>query len=206
MEAEEVNNIWQNYDAKLEKTLRLNEVILKKINLDGARRELNKPIVSEISTIVCSALFAAYLITVSAMLLETPRYAIPGFSAGASTLALIWFAIVRIHSFRKLDYTSSTTLQLQKQLHDFQLKRYRSGRSELALGLCAATLMWPLVLYTGFNIDVYQEFSVWVLAVVLVAIFAIPFTILHEKYYRKKIENTQTLLREIIDFERKEGS
>ena len=201
MKTEELNNLWEIYNNKLDKSLALNEQLLRKVNMDGMKKELAKPITSEIFSIVFTCLLIIYLVVVSVLLSSLLRFSIPGFIAAGSAIALVGFAIGRVNTFKNLDYVNSSVLMLQKDLYELQRKRSRSGRLELFLGICSATLMWPLVLYTGFEIDVYESVSAWLLTVSGVALIALPVTILHEKYYRKKIKNAEALLIEIGDLE-----
>jgi hypothetical protein len=178
---------------------------MKKINLNQVKKELSKPATTELVTIGLTALFAIYLIVVSTLMAGEPRFSVPGFIAAGSSIGLIAFAIFRLKMFSKIDYISDTVLGMQKILLAFQQKRNRWGWIELVLGIVAATMMWPLVLVTGFQIDVYNEISSWLAAVIVVAVVAAPITIIFERYYQKRLKNARALLDEIEGFER-EGS
>lgn len=204
MEKEELNIIWESYNRKLDKCLNFNEAMLRKVNLNQVKKELAIPVHMEVAVIVLTFVFIVYLSLVSVLIVTELRFSIPGFIAAGSALVLTGFARSRIKSFKKLDYVHSSVIRLQKDLNTIQYKKYRWGRIELLLGICSATLMWPLVLYTGFQIDVYEKFLTWFIALCVVAIVAIPVTIHYERYYRKKLKNVRDLLAEIEDFEAEE--
>ena len=57
--------------------------------------------------------------------------------------------------------------------------------------------MWPIILYTGFELDVFSQFSYWGLALLVVALFAIPTTIAYERYYQGQVAKASILLEEM---------
>lgn len=197
MNPEELNELWERFDQKLDNSLQFNEQLLKKVNFNQMQKELAKPIRLELWTIFFTSVLVVYLLGLSVMLIEELKFSLTGIIAASCGLGLIGFALRRVRAFRKLNYSSQNILTLQQELHSIQLKRLQSGRLELLFGILAATLMWPIVLYTGFELDIYSQFSYWGLALFAVAFFSIPATIAFERHYRAKMEKASELLKEM---------
>ncbi len=117
-------------------------------------------------------------------------------------LLLLLLSLNRVLKIHKMDYYNSSVLTLQKQLYDLQYTRYRFGRLELVLNILAAVLMWPIVLYTGFEMEVYENPWVLGIALLVVAVIAVPIVIPLERSYRNRLKNAEQLLKEIEALER----
>ena len=95
----------------------------------------------------------------------------------------------------------TSILELQKNFYNLLSIRNKLSRLELALNLFTIIAMWPIVLYTGFDIDVYDKPSSLMLALLVCAIVTTPIVIWHEKSYQKKLINAGLLFDEIKQLE-----
>lgn len=201
MESDDLKSLWEAYDKKLDRNLQFNENLLRKMNLDKAKRELNMPLTLEVLNMIAHFFFALYLIIVSWLIFEQLHYSIPGFIAAGATLTLLGISIIKARKLFRMDYYENTVLKLLQQIYDLQSFKYRIGRAELILGIIALIAMWPLVLITGFEIDIYANIWPLIIAVTIASIIALPLAIRTDRYYRKKLKNTTSLLEEIQELE-----
>ena len=56
MELDDIKNTWASYDEKLNKSLKLNEELLRKLNLDKSKREMKGPFYYETTSLIMTGL------------------------------------------------------------------------------------------------------------------------------------------------------
>ncbi|MEM8891495.1 MAG: hypothetical protein AAGD28_26180, partial [Bacteroidota bacterium] len=88
-------------------------------------------------------------------------------------------------------------LELQKRLYDLQHYRTKMGGLEIILGAILLLAIWPIILWTGFEIDIYENAQLLGFTIALCAILGITVGIAYEGFYRRKMRNTEILLKEI---------
>jgi len=194
MELQELKNIWQAYDKKLDKHVKLNIQMFKKMNLDKTRSALEKftktPALGLIIGISVQLAMGGFIFNQ----LSTPLYIIPA--------ALIWvFALFQsIFSGYQLSVILPTSVggeinydlpitEIQKKLERLKVYRIRY----LTVTRFSYGLLWLPFLIVGvkafWNFDFYLYFDhTWILSVIL---FGLAFTLfgiwLSMSYARKKI-------------------
>ena len=197
MDLEEMESLWAQHHKKLEQNLVLNEEILREAKWDQAKKELRKPFYSELLSSILTGFFVLYLLLLSSALIEQPKYSLPGFLAAGCAALLIFFAMVRIKKMNLLDERGTSVLELQKRLYDLQHYRTQTGRWEMILGAILILAIWPIILWTGFGIDIYENAQLLGFTIALCAILGITVGIWYERFYRRKMRNTEILLKEI---------
>ena len=60
MELDELKSAWAQYDKKLSKSLELNVELLKKLNVDRSKSELQKPLRAEATGVVAMLLMTIW--------------------------------------------------------------------------------------------------------------------------------------------------
>ena len=138
---------------------------------------------------------------VSAALLGQWKYSLPGFLAAASAAVLILFAVVRMQKMNRLDERGTSVLELQKRFYDLQAYRTQMVRWEILLAGILLLAMWPIILWTGFGIDLYANVQLLGITIFLCALLGIVVGIAYERFYRRKMRNTEVLLQEIKELE-----
>lgn len=202
MDLEKMESLWAQHNTKLEQNLKLQEELLRELKLTQAKRELSRPLFSEILSSILTAMFVIYLGAVSFALLDEFRFSLPGFIAAGSAAFLIYFAVLRISKIKRLDERSASVLELQKRFYALQHYRSQVGRWEIVLGAILLLAIWPIILWTGFGVDLYE--SSWLLGITVgaCALIGIPVGIWYGRFYRRKMGNTEILLSEIKDLEK----
>ena len=201
MNIEQLKDMWQQQEQQLASSLKLNATLLRKLNFDQAERKLRRLLQTERLNILGNLLFAAYLLAASTAVFPHWPFSVPGYLCAICCFLLAGFSIIRIRKIKRLDYIGSNILELQKQLADLVQTRLRLGKRELWVSILALVFMWPVVLYTGWSLNIYQHWT-WLLIILAgVAVIVVPVAIWHERSYRTSLEHSQQLLQEIADLE-----
>jgi len=173
MELQELKNIWQAYDKKLDRQIKLNTQILKKINLDKTRSALKMftrtPTLGMIIGIMTQIAMGAFIYHN----LSLPEYVAPA--------ALIWtFALFQVISSGyqlsiilpcneggEINYDLPVT-KIQKKLERLKVYRIRF----LTVTRFSYGLLWLPFLIVGFRVffndDFYLYFNhTWILLTLL---------------------------------------
>jgi len=64
MELDDLKNIWAQYDKKLSDNLKLNEDLLRRMNLDKSKQEMQKPLNYKIASVILNLFFLLFLVIV----------------------------------------------------------------------------------------------------------------------------------------------
>lgn len=201
----EMENLWQQLDNKLDRSLTLNESLLTELNLDKMKRALGAPLRSELLTILGTAIFVIYLAALSVIFMGQLKLSIPGLAASVSAMALIVLATRRVSLMHKLRAADLPVLEMQNALHQLSQYRNRFLWFELGLGFVAVVGMWPLVLYTGFDLDIYAHNKAILLIILLViGLISIPVVRHYERSYRQGLSQANALLVDIQQLRSKE--
>lgn len=200
MELDDIKNIWTQYDKKLTRNLRLNEELLKKINVSNSKLELQKPLMAEITGLVSVFVLILLFIALSIRFIDELRYSVPGFLSVIVASVYFVFALLKTNRFLNIEYYGTSVTKLQKDIASLnqmvlRLRKYELMMSPLIL------ISFPLILKAIHNRDVYSNPRFWIASVLIFAI-GIPATLWINKYlYDKKFQNAANLLKEIEDFE-----
>ncbi len=195
-------NLWRSQNQKLDENLELNTRILKQMNLSKMERSLSRPLRAEYMNIVLTSLFIIYMLVLSVLLVDLVRFSIPGFIASVSASAVILFSIARVRGIHSINEFDISVLVRQKRYSDVTRMMIRLSKWDLFFGVLSALTMWPIILYTGFEVDVYEEVS-WLLGFLGVCLVVIlPVIYWFYGYYRKKMQDVNELLEELAELEK----
>ncbi|MFQ5640059.1 MAG: hypothetical protein ACE5IR_18935 [bacterium] len=173
MELQELKNIWREYDKKLDKNMKLNLHILKKMNLDKTKSALEKfiktPALGLIIGIIVQIAMGSFIYSHFSM----PQYVIPAVLIWSFALFQVIFSgyqlsiILPIEQGGAINYDMPIT-EIQKKLERLKVYRIRY----LTVTRFSYGLLWLPVLIVGckafFNYDFYLHFNhTWIVCVIL---------------------------------------
>jgi hypothetical protein len=116
MELDELKQIWSQYDKKLNENLKFNEELLKKMNLNRAKQELQKPFNCELINMTIMFFTIVFVIAFSIRLIAEIQFSLTGFVGVLLGIIYLIFSIIKANRFAKIDYYNSTIVKLQKDL------------------------------------------------------------------------------------------
>jgi uncharacterized membrane protein len=201
MELDELKSAWAQYDKKLSRSLELNEVILKKMNLKDSKNEIQKTTLYELSNVVLMALWVVIVGFFSFRIIDKPQFSVPGFFSAAIACVYVAFAVVKLMRFLSIDHYGSSILQLQQDVEGANELMLRLRKYELLLIPFILTPILPLLFKVVHHVDVYDNPRTFLISLILILVFAFPSTFLVNKYmYDRRFQNSQRLLKMIEEY------
>ncbi|MEA4840954.1 MAG: hypothetical protein VB110_08130 [Bacteroidales bacterium] len=205
MELDDLKSAWAQYDKKLAVNLKFNQELLRKMNLNIFKKELQKPLIYELSGVAVMFIFMIYVVASSIRFIDEPKYCIPGFISALLGLVFLVYAIIKANKFLSIDYYGSSVLKLQKEIATLNRQVLRLRKYELVLFPFLVLPLLPILFKTIHNIDIYQNIKLLSIEVILILGIGFPLTLWINKHlYDKKFKNAERLLQEIEKFESEE--
>ena len=200
MELDELKQKWTEYDNKLNESLKFNENLLRKMNLDKSREKIQKPVIFEIINIVIQLPVVIFLSYSIIHLFDKPEFSITGFIALMILLYSVISSVIKIKVFTDIDYYNSPITMLQKQLTILKLKFLNYQKVILiSLPVLVASIV-PIVFYSFAGINVYEKLSVFLIVVTiyLVSGYFVAFWV--NRSLDRKLKDSEMYLKEIENF------
>jgi hypothetical protein len=175
MELDELKNMWSDYDKKLDKSLKLNIQLLRKINLDKAKNKLRKLMILKLMEMIILAGVIIFLVNFIYDNITSPQFSI---SAGIfAFFALIGFIsnVKQVAIMMQLQggYTEAIA-PLQRKIEQLKLLIVKYVKYAL-LSIPFFPIWMILITKILFNYDIYtNSMSNWWLANICVSIALIP--------------------------------
>jgi hypothetical protein len=201
MELDELKSVWTQYDKKLSQTLKLNEQLLRKMDLNDSKRELQKPLMYELTGIGLTFMLVTGILGFSIRFINEPKYSIPGFISAIIALVYIVFGIIKANKFMHIDYYGSSIIKLQRDIAELNQLVLRLRKYELILTPSVA-LQLPLVFKGLYGADIYSNIKLFWTVVILILGIGFPMLFWVNKHlYDEKFRNSDKLLKEIENYE-----
>lgn len=205
MELDDLKGAWAQYDKKLAANLKFNEELLRKMNLNSSRKELQKPLINELLSVAAMFIVIIYVVASSIRFIDEPRYCIPGFISAIIGLAFLVFAVIKINKFLDVDYYGSSVVKLQKDITTLNRLILKLRKYELVLLPILTLPLLPILFKAIHNIDIYQNIKLFSIEIILILGIGFPLTLWVNKHlYDKKFKNAEHFLKEIDKFESEE--
>lgn len=202
MELDDLKNAWSQYDKKLSENLRINEELLRKMNINSSKRELQKILNYELISIVLLVLLISFVFFISFRFLDQLQFSIPGFITIAVSLIYLAFGIDRIKGLLNIDYYGSPVVKVQREFLSLKRKVLRFRKYELILMPVYLLPLLPLLFKFMYDIDIYKNMRLLVFEVIIVLGLGYPLVIwIYKYFYGKKIRNAENLLLDLDKFE-----
>ena len=205
MELDELKSAWAQYDKKLEENLKLNEELLRKMNLEKTKKELQHPLIGEIVNIIALSLIILFIGSNTIKYLHELRFSIPGFISVAIALFGLTTTIMKTNKLLNIDYYGSSIIALQKEIASVNKFILTQRRIEYFLIPILIIAMTPIAFKIINNVDLYTRLTLFITEIVLILGVSFPITLWVNKYlYDKKFQNAKRFLEDIERFEREE--
>ena len=202
MELDDLKGAWEKYDKKLTENLKFNEELLRKMNLNNSKSEMQKPLIYEIVGVAVSFLLIVYVVGSSIRFINEPKYCIPGFVSAITGLILFIFAIIKTNKFLSIDYYGSSVLKLQKDITTLNKLVLQLRKFELILFPLLILPLLPILFKAIHNMDIYKNIKLFAIEIILILGIGFPLTLWINKHlYDEKVKNAERFLKEIDNFE-----
>lgn len=201
MELDDLKSMWLRHDKNLSDNLKINDIFLKKANLNASRRELLKPVLYEVSS------FFPFIVLIPIAVILTLEFANDHLLLVTGIVLIIALMIGLALSYDKLKnyygigYFTSPIVQVQAQISKFKTSVLKARKTELLLVPFVFIGFMLLVLKKIHNINIgdVPEMTIPIISIGLFVV--ILATIFINKYlYDEKIKNAEGLLAELEKF------
>ena len=205
MELEELKSAWAQYDKKLTQNLKLNEVLLRNMNLEKSKREMNSPLINEIISEVVGFVFLMFIVSLTIRYSNEFKFLMPGIITSIIVAIWVYNSISLIRLLTNIDYYYSPVVELQKSINTLNQKYQKYKKFVLYSIPLFAISAAPILGISLRNFDIYEHPIRFIVAIVLSLILGYPTQIwIYKNFYDKKIINTTKFLDELNKFENEE--
>jgi hypothetical protein len=205
MELDDLKAAWAQYDKKLTENLKFNEDLLRGMNLEKSKKEMNAPLTYEIFSVTTGAIFLIYIISSTIRYSSELKFLSPGLIASLTLIIYLYLSFVKIRLLSNIDFYYSSVIELQKSVNIFKQKYLRFKKYELFVFPVFAISVSPILLKALRNLDLYAHPYRYIIAIFLSLILYYPLAIwFYKNLFDKKVRNTTFFLKELIQFEKNE--
>jgi hypothetical protein len=196
--------LWKEQDEQLEKSMRLNEKLLKTINMKNAADDFAKLL--QISLLGRNLAFVFFLIaaTLSFLVLKDFKISIPGLLAAGGMLGSFIYHLSYTVGLTADDYHSASVIDFQKKINHFKLRAMAAAKYDLVITITWFVALFPLIVTVIFHKDLYEHFSAvkyWGISLILLLVSLPINQKMYQIKYRDQLSRAEEQLQEVIDFE-----
>jgi hypothetical protein len=190
MDLDELKRTWQEYDRKLEASIRLNTRLLQHSTLGRAETALTRLSRLLVIELVLDVVVALFLGSFAWDHVAEARFLFPAVTLHLCVIALIVTTVRQIVAIRALDFGASI-VEIQRRLESLRIERIRTSKWALLLGPLVWTPLCIVTLKGFFDCDVYATFgSAWVAANVLFGLAVIVAGLWASKQYGARLAHS----------------
>lgn len=201
VDLDDFKNTWAAYDKKLDDSLKLNQELLKKLNLDKSSRELNKLLVYEQVGVVFMVTSLGYMLYGTLKVTGESKFLIPGIANCIILAIMACFSVKKVQMISKIDYTSTAVLRLQQLVNQFNLSYIKMRKWEFIMMPIFCITLPPILWKTAKNYDAYEHLLRLGIATSLgFAAACATAYLVYYKWYDKKIKKASAFLGELEQY------
>jgi len=205
MELDELKQLWSQYDKKLNENLKFNEKLLKKMNLNKAKQELQRPFIYELIAIVIIFLTIVFVTGFSIRLIKEIQFSLTGFGSVLLGIIYLIFSIMKANRFVKIDYYNSSIVKLQKDLLLLKTFILRLKKIEGIMLPFLIVLILPILFKAIHNINIFENIVPFIIKVCIILGISYPVGFwINKNLYDRKLRDAEMFLKEINNFEKEE--
>lgn len=203
MELDDLKTTWALYDKKLTENLKFNEELLRKMNLEKSKREMNAPLTYEIISLAAGIIFLLYIASATVRFSTEFKFLLPGLITIFTFIVYLYLSFTKIRLLSNIDFYNSPIIELQKSINLFKQKYLLFKKYELYVFPVFAISVSPVLAKAMRDFDLYAHPYRFVIAIILSLILYYPLAIwFYKNLFDKKVRNTTTFLDELIRFEK----
>ena len=202
MELRELENIWNEYDKRIDDHIKVNYEFLKKLSLEKTQSLLMQGKLTAVIEVIVNFLFLSPVISFALNHISELKYSLPALLLGLIVISTIAWNIYGFVLMTTINYRSPI-VAIQKKLERFKfLNLYRQQRLLYILLPIAQTLFFIVFCKGVLNINIYNYPKFFALQF-LCAMVIVPFISWIVKISPdKKYEAALHFLNDIKEFEK----
>lgn len=204
MELSEMKNLWIDHGKQLEKSLKINEMLLNRLNLDKAAGQFRELL--GVSVHGRNMAFVYFLTSAGlALFLENePVFSVPLLFGGLCMLGSFIYHLKNTGRFTHLNIYETPVFELQKAINEFKISSISAGKYDFGVVVIWLATLMPAILKLTADQDLYRSplhaglYSLLVLIAILV-LYPVNLRI-YRRMYGEKLSNAEDMLNEIREF------
>ena len=201
MEINELKDAWAQYDKKLSKVLKLNEELLRSVNLEKSTFALKKPMILELLNLVIQFCIINIIIALLIQLSGETQYFITGLIGSLMCAVSFVFSAVKASRFYDLLYYDLSVMHFQKKMTNLRILILRLRKIEYLIAVIIGITLLSLIVKAKAGIDLLGDLTVFIPAVFGVVGLGLIFgVILNLKVYDKSIKDAESFLNMVEKF------
>jgi hypothetical protein len=202
MELDELKSAWKSYDQKLSENLKLNEQLLRNMNLERSKREINSPLISEIISIMIGFAFLLFFVSTTLKNSGEMKFLIPGLMNSIICFVILVLSAKKIRLLSEIDLFNTPIVELQRAILIVKQKMLLYKKIEFCLMPFFGLFLAPILIKGLRNIDIYGNPIRYIIALFIGLGIGYPLAIwIYKHWYQKKLNNVEILLNELKMFE-----
>lgn len=197
--------LWKEQDLKLEKSLRINEKLLKALNMKQASDDFFKLL--KISLLGRNLAFVYFLVSgvFSLLVLDDLKFSIPGMLGAAGMLGSFIYHLSYTMNLKVDDHSSVPVIDFQKKINQFKRRAIAAAKYDLIIYVGWILTLFPLIIAVFFKKNFYEYLAAekyWIPAVILLLLYIPVNQKMYQRMYGEKLTRAEEQLQEIIEFEK----
>ncbi len=204
MELQELENIWNEYDKRIDDRVKVNYQFLKKISVDKTQSLLFPGKLSAVLEAIINFLFLSLILSFAINNPWNLKYSLPAFALTLIILATIAWNIYGFILLTTINYRSPV-ITIQRRLENYKFQNlYRQQQLLYIIYPLSQTLFMIIFCKGMLNLNIYNH-PVFLIVQFIASICIIPFVIWIVKITPdKKMEAALHFLNDLKRFEKEE--
>ncbi|WP_298422143.1 hypothetical protein [uncultured Kordia sp.] len=200
MELNDLKTEWKKSDSLLESNLIIDSQKLSKRKLNRSKSEMTTPFLHEIANIIVVSITVLAALVGSILYINEMKFSIPGFIAAIIGSVYLYLAITKAIKISKIDYFTSTIIEIQKEISQLSLLVLKFRKLELILFPLFIVSILPITFIAIQNRDLYNDLHFFLFEIIFIIGFGfIGIFWINKNLYDKKIERVKLFLQELIN-------
>ncbi len=200
MELNDLKTEWKKSDSLLESNLTIDSQKLSKRKLNRSKSEMTTPFLHEIANIIVVSITVLAALVGSILYINEMKFSIPGFIAAIIGSVYLYLAITKAIKISKIDYFTSTIIEIQKEISQLSLLVLKFRKLELILFPLFILSILPITFIAIQNRDLYNDLHFFLFEIIFIIGFGfIGIFWINKNLYDKKIERVKLFLQELIN-------
>ncbi|HMI05097.1 MAG TPA: hypothetical protein VK541_21605 [Pedobacter sp.] len=205
MELSEMQDLWADHGKQLEKNLRLNEALLRRLNLDKAVDEFREVLAVSVHGRNMAFIYFLTSSGLAFFMKSEPDFSITVFLGGLCMLGSFVYHLKNTRKFTQLNVYDTPVLALQKAINGFKISSISAGKYDFGIVAVWLATIIPAMLKLAVQKDIYESplhAGLYFLAVILFILLLYPFNLrMYQRIYGEKLSKAAGLLDEVSQFE-----
>ena len=202
MDLDDFKAQWEAYDKKLNKQLELNEKLLRNMNLDRSKTELQKLLNYEGINAILYLFLIIYTTYAIVSNWGEPLFYLPAILSTIIVFISMILAVKKYNQGSQIDYYNSPILTVQKEFTAFKATILRFRKIEFILIPFLVLFLIPILAKSIHGTNIYDFITDFTIRYFVILICIAPLVLWTNRHlYDKKLKHSEQFLNDIQHFE-----